>query len=359
MNDLHFGIVVGINRYPGTESQLEHAKLDAQRFYEWLIDPDGGGVPNDQAISLSISDETERQIRGTADARPLRHDLHQQLLVFHDKIVEKLNRKADRKRKDPRWQQTRIYIYVAGHGIAPALGNGALLFPDCRPKSDYWGDFADLKQYCSYYEQQYLFREVIIFSDCCREIVASPTAVAPHLGSYGRPPNTPRHALGYAAAFGRQAGEPIRPDEDDRNGLGFFTRALLEGLRGKAADASGLVEVGRLAQYIKVRVPQLAGVSRFDQEPDIVGTLGESIVICKVPTAKYAVEIAFPSGWTTPVELLRGDEVVARWPDGAKAPDSRSWRLDLPDGLYGVLPNEGLDRDGAFRVQREPRYVNF
>jgi hypothetical protein len=340
-----------------TKSQLEHAKLDARRFHEWLIDPKGGRVPAAQGILLSISDEQERQIRSTRDAKPLLNDLREQLLEFHGEIVERLGKKAERKRE--LWQRTRLYIYVAGHGIAPAAGNGALLFPNCRPSVDYWGDFIDLKQYCSYYEQRYLFREIIVFSDCCREIRASPIAVAPDLGYKGTPPNTPRHALGYAAAFGERAAEPLRPGEDDSNGLGFFTRALLEGLKGKAADADGVVEVGRLAQYIKVRVPELARVSRFDQEPDIVGTLGERIVICKVPIgSKRAVEIVFPDGWTTPVELLRGEEVVAKWPDTEVAP-SRTWRLELPDGLYGVLPNQGLQHDGAFRVHREPRRVEF
>jgi hypothetical protein len=49
VNDLHFAVVVGINRYPGIKD-LKYARDDAERFRDWLVDLEGGGVPQGTCI---------------------------------------------------------------------------------------------------------------------------------------------------------------------------------------------------------------------------------------------------------------------------------------------------------------------
>jgi hypothetical protein len=44
MNDHHYAVVVGINRYPGL-SDLTGARADAEAFAQWLEDGDGGALP--------------------------------------------------------------------------------------------------------------------------------------------------------------------------------------------------------------------------------------------------------------------------------------------------------------------------
>jgi hypothetical protein len=44
VNEHHYAVVVGINRYPGL-SDLRGARADAGAFADWLERPDGGAVP--------------------------------------------------------------------------------------------------------------------------------------------------------------------------------------------------------------------------------------------------------------------------------------------------------------------------
>lgn len=345
MNELHFAVVAGINRYPGIDTQLESAKSDAKRFHEWLTDPKGGAVPADQAKCLSVSDEDEKGFTSSYDARPLRSELTKQLDMFHDQVRAKIGPGA----RD--WDQTRLYIYVAGHGIAPPQGRGALLFADSRPVR-YWGDYLDLLQYDNYYERQYLFSEVFLFADCCREFSQGvPPAPAAPFGDFGSPPSPPRRYVGYAAAIGDKAYEPTQLDPDSNNGRGFFTRALLEGLRGRAAHpVTGKVEVWGLGSYIKDRVNELAQELGYQQEADLTVQAGDRTVLCTVPvtTIRYPVEINFSQGSLPEASLKKGNIPLEVWPGG-----NGPWRTNLPDGIYEViLPNDGPDliNGGAFKI---------
>ena len=55
MNALHYGVLVGINRYPDLRL-LKRAKGDAEAFYEWLTDPRGGGVPSENVALVVVDD---------------------------------------------------------------------------------------------------------------------------------------------------------------------------------------------------------------------------------------------------------------------------------------------------------------
>jgi hypothetical protein len=46
MNELHFGLCVGIDRYPGFPGRdLSSASGDARSFRDWLVAPAGGALP--------------------------------------------------------------------------------------------------------------------------------------------------------------------------------------------------------------------------------------------------------------------------------------------------------------------------
>ena len=227
MNELHFAVVAGINRYPGIDTQLESAKSDAKRFHEWLTDPKGGAVPADQAKCLSVSDEDEKGFTSSYDARPLRSELTKQLDMFHDQVRAKIGPGA----RD--WDQTRLYIYVAGHGIAPPQGRGALLFADSRPVR-YWGDYLDLLQYDNYYERQYLFSEVFLFADCCREFSQGvPPAPAAPFGDFGSPPSRRVVMSDTRPPLAIRLMSPHSLILTATTGEVSSLRALLEGLRGE------------------------------------------------------------------------------------------------------------------------------
>src|SRR5262245_58580206 len=56
MNWFHYGVVVGINRYPDIR-HLQRARGDAEKFAEWLNDPGGGGVPVENVVKVIVEDE--------------------------------------------------------------------------------------------------------------------------------------------------------------------------------------------------------------------------------------------------------------------------------------------------------------
>ena len=352
MNDLHFAVVTGINKYPGIETQLTSARSDARRFHEWLVDPRGGAVPEKQACFVAIEAEEEDMATTIFNAKPLRTQVNHALLSMHDKVYAEIGNEQEV------WDKTRLYIYIAGHGVVPPAGRGALLFADSAP-TKYWGDYLDLMQYELYYEKQYLFKEVILLADCCRETFEGlPVAIEPPFGNFRKPPESPCRVIGFATAWGRKAGEPISYGSDDSNGRGFFTRALLEGLRGKAADPdTGEVEIGRLATYVRRRVPRLAAELDYTQNAEFTGSLGTSTVLCTVKIDKYPVQIILPGEWTSPTHVVINGVKYAEWPR-----DNLAWNLELPNGIYEIIsagPDEIPPDRISFTVDGEGRCVSI
>src|SRR4051812_18328199 len=108
MNDLHFGVVVGIDRYPGIED-LCYARSDAIAFHTWLTDPAQGAVPEDNTALITAPPDA--RFETAADARPTQRQVNDALLGF--------TRAATRVAAGGGWARTRLYLYVAGHGYAP------------------------------------------------------------------------------------------------------------------------------------------------------------------------------------------------------------------------------------------------
>ncbi len=122
MNDTHFAIVVGIDRYPRLGRHLTAARKDAEAFDAWLADPAGGAVPkaNRKLIVADLPvDATPEQ------AKPLLSEVKSALLEV--RAASDAISAADEARDQNRWEQTRLYLYVSGHGMALRSEEAALL----------------------------------------------------------------------------------------------------------------------------------------------------------------------------------------------------------------------------------------
>src|SRR5450631_2910669 len=105
MHDYHFAIIVGINEYPAI-GNLTAAHNDAQDFRDWANRADGGGVPggNTQFMLAAIPPgATAAEVQPTTTAI---YGLFQTTM------------QAARQVPGSQWQNTRLYFYCAGHGIA-------------------------------------------------------------------------------------------------------------------------------------------------------------------------------------------------------------------------------------------------
>jgi hypothetical protein len=254
-NSNHFALVVGINDY-SRYNHLQGPIADAEDFVKWLCDEkDGGGLPDNncrpilcvskpgdpEAIQDRIDDEFEALMRQVKSSTPAQ----------------------------------RLYVYFSGHGIAPArLATGM-----CASNWDEsWGKDRALnsQQYLEALLQSGKFLEVVMLLDCCRVRLVS----AKGRGPAGWPvdPQNAQNCKQFqadAAEFTNKAFEvavetPGAPAPVVR---GYFTRALLEALRGAAAISSGGVPAGNLKKYLEKRVPDLALVDGYVQKPEIVNGL--------------------------------------------------------------------------------------
>jgi hypothetical protein len=206
--------------------------------------------------------------------------------------------------------------------------------------------------YLKYYEKSQDFREIVIFSDCCR----TEKGDAPIFG----PPFTPDDknfgpvvsALGFAAQYRNVAYEPAEPDDAGR---GFYTRALLEGLEGAAVDpnsVNGEINSTSLQNYLRARVQQLTVGKRNPQTPAMYADPAAPIILRKGAAApRYNVQLLFPPPFHGRVVLLDGRFA----PIDTHTVNGEPWQKALPNGLYEVRPDPPdagvvFASQGTFRV---------
>jgi hypothetical protein len=219
-----YAIVVGISKYPAL-GDLDGPEADAKDFFDWLVDPKGGAVPNDpDHISLLLSSNyppAPVQLK----AKPQVSDIEE---VFDNYYI---------KGKEEAVVGDRLYLYFAGHGFAPSLEDAALLMANAARGMT--GYHLPGRKYANWFRQAAFFKEVVLFMDCCRESyqLSAPREV-PYEKLNGDKPATPYFA------FATQWSRATREGPWGENGAtrGLFTLALLAGLRGGAAqDANGQV----------------------------------------------------------------------------------------------------------------------
>jgi hypothetical protein len=314
VNDLHFGVVVGIDRYPGIPGiePLSHARTDAARFHSWLVSPQGGAVPKEN-VELMQDPTVLPKLRG---AYPTQRDVNDVLAKWRARVTVQAPPGGQG------WQNTRLYVYVAGHGYAPADGKAALLMADAA--EDQLGYHIEIQKYVDWLTVCAPFREVLVFS-------------------YGPPFSTCKHphtvevfaVIGYATREGGEALEPRNPGNAD-DARGVFTGAVLDGLNGAAADG-GVVTSASLATYVRSSVEERTATAPVRQRVEFPADLTQQIIICDAgPGPSRKVTINFPAGAHGRAEIRGGPKVIA-----SHEIDGNSWTLQLPDALYELVPGDG------------------
>ena len=261
LTDLHYAVCVGINFYPDI-GDLQHARSDAVAFAEWL--ESSGGVTGERLETVMLGPRA-RKPKARRGATPRA-----------DQIWEAVRAKSDLARKaieaDPaRWADTRLYFFFSGHGIAPTGRDATGLAADCSAMD--FGNSASIAAMIDFFVDAGDFAEIVAVADCCRQIPSQGGILG------GRPPWNPRPSPRpegvqvselYATNFGTLAREPgrgqpagggeVRDLDAER---GYFTRALLEGLKGESrAIDNGQITTKSLNRYARQRVMALTSNSR-------------------------------------------------------------------------------------------------
>ena len=196
MNQWHFAVVVGIDKYPAIRD-LKFAKGDAEEFAKWLEYPQGGALPkgNIAKVVADVPDGTPRE-----DAIPARIEVIKELRKFRDKVDNHIKENPDD------WELTRLYFYVSGHGIAPDPRDAALLMANSGPED--YGENIACSLLLDFLLKNQPFHEVVVFADCCRERVTGAPLVGLPWTNTERDNGQVLKVVGCATYFGDLAYEP-------------------------------------------------------------------------------------------------------------------------------------------------------
>lgn len=304
-----YAIVIGIKAYSGLPP-LSSAVDDAMRFIEWLRREDGGGITGEGRIIPILGDTSYNDwLKAEPNVDTIKN-------IFY-KLGINLGKKIGR----------RLYIYFSGHGFTSEVDEIALAMANASP--EYIENSISFSSFRNLFLQVRYFEEVIFILDCCREQAKfnfTPQSIA-HIqlmkakfeenngnnAAGGGAPPVPapvRDLAVLATAFGEQSFAPIDKDISKRRAL--LTKAMLEGLEGKAILHDGSITVGSLKQYISDRVKNLAKDYNVNQEAQIRDENSEGIIFRHaVPIPSINVKIKIDKSVKGKVTLYdRGKEQI-------------------------------------------------
>lgn len=335
-NKQDWAIIVGIQVYPDPAFiDLGGPENDARSFRKWLISPKGGNIWAEN-VSLILSSNYLQPFANTRKAKPTAKRIKDEFKKL--KAISDENKSLGKGRKIGR----RLYLYFAGHGCAPLnpTSDEALLLT-ANASSTSLGENIPGKSYADFHLWGTYFDEVVLFMDCCREVLHQ----APFLPLEIRAGNI-NEALAGRIFYGFATKWSLKAREKPFNGQvqGLFTTVLLDGLWGAAANPQdGRVTVRSLKNYIYNTWKSYLTPEELAQEPDLRflpdnEAVEEAFVFATVPVPTFPVSIEFPME-------LQGKEVVIRNHDFQVVHHTiitaEPWRVELKKGKYLLDPEEG------------------
>lgn len=247
----NFAIVIGVNDYVEPARQglrtLSGAIADAEAVHQWLID-EGEVLPENCHLIRSQRNPLN----------PIKNDVDRAIVNIIREVRDNLNSDANR-----------LYFYFAGHGMSVERDqeNNGLCMADWE---ELMKDVASLSssEYKRKFINEGLFKEVVIWLDCCRntKLFFTPQG-GPAIVPLG-PNIEPRWYIAYATQFQNEAFEVTSASNNETRGV--FTSVLLEGLSGAASDSGSRPVTDReLSDYLAYHVPIRAQDSGYSQVPQM------------------------------------------------------------------------------------------
>lgn len=334
-NDHHRAVIVGIDHYPDI-GNLQCARRDAEAFKKWLLDATGGDVPeaNIETILADLPAGTKARY-----ATPKTEDIHYAIRDAFEKAD------AAAKIDALTWGKSRLYLFFAGHGVAPKAKDAALLAANAEKSM--LGFHVSCDALSSFFQEDRHFQEVVIFADCCRDDVSSKVDPAfPPWNYNGNVGGESARVLFLCGALpSRQAYEEQDGPEIERRG--HFTRCLLEALYNR--DGGNTTKTGsELKSEVK---GLLANLGKEDLKSQAIGVDDDEILFgISTETLSYAAAFQVPAG----VNALRLTEMdsLQKLPVGNLAAEVA---IRLPMGHYGVE----LSSDGGATFTPWPQEIRI
>lgn len=337
MNTEDYAIVVGVSKYPGlgeeqdpSSADLKASHRDAEAVAAWLVDPNGGGLPENNVKKFLTDDSLEQNAN---NASPKAEEIR---IAFRS-FIDLANR--NRNRGEGLKVGRRLYIYMSGHGFSPRMGQGALYTANAIPLD---ASHSYASGWIEWFADNHYFEEYVLWMDCCMDRNLS-TLLEPVFGRSASSGGAGKHFLAFAACSSEKTVErPIAEANGEIHGV--FTWALLSGLRGAASDSSGTVRSESLRNYLldemrRYLTPEDLNNTLISKQPDVI-TLKDILFVTNPEPGLNKVDIKPPPGYNGgPVILWGGNPLES---NNIATGDS-SISTDLSTGLYFVeIPELGV-----------------
>jgi uncharacterized caspase-like protein len=346
-NENHYAVVVGVDQYPDFlrgKKNLNCPQNDAQAIGNWLLRADGGNLPPPAAgaaQSPNLMLITREVPAGRPPPCPLINEIVKAIktaaAAYHAKYTFQ-----DEDGQAAIWNTSRLYLFFSGHGLDTSGDDAVLLGADTEDNLLFYVSVLDI---VNKFKIAKTFREVVVWTDCCRTASAIPVGPSPlDLTAYRF------EGKGDVRVFFARASKTQQPAyEPPKEKLAeapnsFFTQALLEGLKGGVPNASAGVTSTNLRKYLELRVSKLSQqYYNVDQYPEIAPD--DYIELVPVPAPAYymarlKVAPGSPFAGLDALRIFSGLEdlaTVKEYPVNKTSPDV--FEASLPSGLYMVTPD--------------------
>ncbi len=328
-NEQDYAIVIGISHYKALE-KLEGPVEDAKEFLQWLIDENGGNLPPTNCFLIESTPNP---------MRPLQDDIDEKLATIYEMGSTSGYR--------------RLYFYFAGHGLGVDWKENALCLPQwSKVRLNY---ALSSYEYLNLVIKSGFFKEAFFFLDCCRNRRPGARPLHPTLGiEQSAEEGFCNSFVAYAAEFNNAAYEAEHWNENKTLIRGYFTRALLEGLRGAASNQEGVVTTASIKGFLKTKVEEIAqSHNQFQSVRYEDRFANESVIIGKPPnTQQISLQITFQEQGNIVLENQQLD--VIKQSHSSTGP----WTFELDKGIY-CLRNTNTNKEAYIRLDGTTREVFY
>jgi curli biogenesis system outer membrane secretion channel CsgG len=245
-----------------------------------------------------------------------------------------------------------MLVAFAGHGIQ--RGGRAYLLPTDAQLTD---DIALLEETAVNVDvivnwiRQARVSQVVLIIDACRSDPTSGRGDSgnPLTEAYTRALSFDvrnREVLAFATLFATEVGHVAYEYKEKRQG--YFSWALVQGLKGAAANEKGEVTLAGLKNYIEEEVPRLSvldlGVSRQQRPFTIIeGYRAEDLVISAATPSRTTAEEKNNTLGPAEVAVLSDFNAWNRIKSSTKPEDYRSYLKEWPDGAFAWMATYRLN----------------
>ncbi len=334
-----WALVIGVDKYGDPQiSPLKGSDNDARMLADALVRY--AGFPQDQVILLSTDQPAERQSTRV-------------------NILRRLSNLASAVPKDGL-----LLVSFAGHGMERA--GQAYLLPSDAQISDQISFLEETAVSVNRVKERIKetgVSQVVVLLDACRNdpggrADAPNNLTAAYTNAFNfdvRNREVQAFATVYATGIGQRAYEYTEKKQ------GYFTWAVVEGLKGGAANDKGEVTLSQLVRYVQETVPKRIAIdlgSGKQQRPfaNIEGYRAEDLVVAVTNPGAIAWQptLASPTAVDPAAIELSYWETIK---NSTSADDFKSYLEKYPDGQFAALAKNKINSLGA-SAKSEPKTSN-